>query len=46
MKMTKAYVNGTEVKIYDFRGDEALCFIPELDTKDWYKLNMIEVRYD
>lgn len=44
--MVHAYINGTEVKIYAFRGEEALCYIPELDTKDWYKMSMIEVDHD
>lgn len=45
-KMAKAYINGTEVTVYAYRGDEALCYIPELGTKDWYKQNLIEVRHD
>lgn len=44
--MAKAYINGTEVTVYAYRGDEALCYIPELGTKDWYKQNLIEVRHD
>lgn len=44
--MAKAYINGVEVKIYDFKGKSALCFFPDLDTKGWYNMNLIEVRYD
>lgn len=40
----KAFINGVEVKVYAYEGDRALCYIPELDTKDWYKQNLIEVR--
>lgn len=43
--MAKAFINGTEVTVYAYRGDEVLCYIPELGTKDWYKQNLIEVRY-
>lgn len=45
LKMAKAYINGTEVTIYEYRGEEALCYIPALDIKGWYKQNLIEVRY-
>ena len=45
-KMTKAYINGTEVIVYDYTNDETLCYIPAFDIKGWYKQNLIEVRYD
>lgn len=45
-KMAKAYINGTEVTVYAYRGDEALCYIPALNIKGWYKQNLIEVRHD
>lgn len=41
---SKAYINGTEVTVYEYRGEEALCYIPALDIKSWYRLNEIEVR--
>lgn len=44
--MAKAYINGTEVTVYDYNGDQALCYIPALNIKGWYKQNLIEVRYD
>lgn len=44
--MAKAYINGTEVIIYEFKGKSALCYFPEIGTKDWYNTNLIEVRYD
>lgn len=44
--MVKAYINGVEATIYEFRGEEALCFFPDLGTKGWYKTNLIEVRND
>ena len=44
--MTKAYINGTEVIVYDYTNDETLCYIPAFDIKGWYKQNLIEVRYD
>lgn len=44
--MVKAYINGVEAIIYEFRGSEALCFFPDLGTKGWYKTNLIEVRND
>lgn len=44
--MVKAFVNGIEVTIYDYQEDKALCFIPEMGVKNWYRLNQIEVRYD
>lgn len=44
--MAKAYINGTEVTVYDYKGDQALCYIPALDIKEWYKQNLIEVRHD
>ena len=46
LKMVKAYINGVEATIYEFRGEEALCFFPDLGTKGWYKTNLIEVRND
>lgn len=42
--MAKAYINSTEVTVYDYKEDEALCYIPVLDIKGWYKQNLIEVR--
>ena len=45
-KMAKAYINGTEVTVYDYNGDQALCYIPALNIKGWYKQNLIEVRHD
>ena len=45
-KMAKAYINGTDVTVYDYKGDEALCYILALNIKGWYKQNLIEVRYD
>ena len=45
-KMAKAYINGIEVTVYEYRGEEALCYIPALNIKGWYKQNLIEVRYD
>ena len=42
--MSKAFVNGVEVSIREFRGDEAKCFVPSLNICNWYKLSMIEVR--
>lgn len=44
-KMVKAYINGTEVTVYEYRGEEALCYIPALNIKGWYKQNLIEVRH-
>lgn len=44
-KMAKAYINGTEVTVYDYKEDKALCYIPALNIKGWYKQNLIEVRY-
>lgn len=43
--MAKAFINGTEVTVYEYRGEEALCYIPALNIKGWYKQNLIEVRY-
>ena len=43
--MAKAYINGIEVVVYDFDGDRALCYIPSLEIRGWYKQNLIEVRY-
>lgn len=43
--MAKAYINGTEVTVYDFKEDQALCYIPALGIKEWYKQNLIEVKY-
>ena len=40
----RAYVNGIEVTVYDFQDEKALCFIPEIGVKSWYRLNEIEVR--
>ena len=45
-KMAKAYINGTEVTVYDYKEDKALCYIPALGIKEWYKQNLIEVKYD
>ncbi len=42
--MTKAYVNGVEVTVYEYKNDEAKCFIPSLGISCWYKLGLIEVR--
>ena len=42
--MVKAYLNGVEVTIKEFRGDEAHCFIPSMGICNWYKMNLIEVR--
>lgn len=44
--MVKAYINGVEVKIYGYKNGQALCYFPDLGTKDWYNMNMIEVRND
>lgn len=44
--MTKAFVNGVEVVIYDFQENKAKCFIPELGIENWYRFDQIEVRYD
>ena len=45
--MAKAYINGIEVIVYDFSGDQALCYVPEVGVKEWFKMNMIEVKaYD
>ena len=43
--MAKAYINGIEVTVYEYRGEEALCYIPILNIKGWYKQNLIEVMY-
>ena len=40
----KAYVNGVEVTVYDYQGDRAKCFVPELGITSWYKINQIEVK--
>ena len=45
-KMAKAFINGTEITVYDYKEDQALCYIPALNIKGWYKQNLIEVRYD
>ena len=42
--MTKAFVNGVEVTVYEFKEDSAKCFVPSLNICNWYKLSMIEVR--
>ena len=42
--MIKAFVNGVEVTVYEYRNDEAKCFIPSMGICNWYKLSMIEVR--
>ena len=42
--MSKAFVNGVEVTVYEYRNDEAKCFIPSMGISNWYKLSMIEVR--
>lgn len=44
--MAKATINGVEVIVYDYKEDQALCYVPELDTKNWYKQNLIEVKHD
>lgn len=44
--MSKAYINGTEVTVYDYKEDQALCYIPALNVKGWYKQNLIEVRHE
>lgn len=41
---SKAYINGIEVVVYDFSGDQALCYVPEIGVKSWFNQNMIEVR--
>ena len=42
--MANAYINGIEVVVYEFSGDQALCYVPEVGVKEWFKMNMIEVR--
>lgn len=44
--MSKATINGIEVVVYDFQGDHALCYVPEVGIKDWFNMNMIEVLHD
>lgn len=44
--MSKATINGIEVVVYDFSGDQALCYVPEVGIKDWFNMNMIEVAHD
>lgn len=44
--MAKALVNGVEVTVYEYRGDKARCYVPELGITSWYRLNQIEVRDD
>lgn len=44
--MSRATINGINVIVYDFKEDQALCYIPALNIKEWYKQNLIEVRYD
>lgn len=43
--MAKAYINGIEVTVYEYRNEEALCYIPVLNIKGWYRQNLIELRY-
>lgn len=40
----KAFINGIEVVVYDFSDGQALCYVPEVGVKEWFKTNMIEVR--
>lgn len=42
--MIGAFINGTEVIIYEFKGKMAKCYVPEFDITNWYNLNQIEVR--
>lgn len=44
--MSKAMINGIEVVVYDFRNDQALCYVPEVGIKDWFNMNLIEVTHD
>lgn len=41
---SKAFINGIEVVVYDFSDGQALCCVPEVGVKEWFKMNMIEVR--
>lgn len=43
--MSRAYINGVEVIIYDFQNGEAKCYVPSLDIKGWYGLDQIEVKH-
>lgn len=43
-KMIKAFINGSEVTIYEFKSNEARCYVPEYDLMNWYRLDQIEVR--
>ena len=43
--MSRAYINGVEVKIYDYQDGYCKCYIPELDITDWFNENVIEVGY-
>ena len=43
--MSKATINGIEVVVYEYRDGQALCYVPEVGIKDWFNMNMIEVRY-
>lgn len=42
--MSKAFVNGVEVTIYDYKDGKAKCYVPELDITAWYRLDQIEVK--
>ena len=44
--MSVAMINGIEVIVYDFRGNHALCYVPEVGIKDWFNTSMIEVAAD
>lgn len=49
--MVNAYVNGVPVTIYGYGINEhgqkvATCYVPELDIKQEYRLDQIEVRND
>lgn len=41
---SKAFINGIEVVVYDFSDDQALCYVPEVGVKEWFNMDMIEVR--
>lgn len=49
--MSKALINGTVVTIYDFKKNDAgkmicSCYVPDLDIRQDYPANLIEVTND
>ena len=42
--MSKATINGIEVVVYEYKDNKALCYVPEVGIKDWFNMEMIEVR--